>query len=309
MSASSIVKQNEKLGILVSIASCAILGIYPAASQAAYADGANATFVLFLTTFIRMLMLSAPCFLKRRVLFENKKNVKAALMGGFWQAVAGIGIMTSLLFIPGPVMLIIILSHALMLLFFMAWRGEIELDKATVLSTISALIGLTFVVDLWYAQPVSNWIGIGLAFMVAIAAVNRIYVYGQQMKTRNPMVVGAESFVFTMIFVLPVALWQGPQIPMTWAGWGWSVLSGLSLSIGGGYGMFYGIALLGSFRWSLFAKTEPIFTSLFAVLFLGQYLKWSQYGGILLVIVSLVVYQVLNQRRMKKKAFLLGEGQ
>lgn len=297
MTLARVVKQNDKLGILVSIVSCALLGIYPAASQAAYTDGANAVFVLLATTFIRLAMLTGLCFFLRLRLFENWQHTKAAIYGGFWQAVAGIGIMTSLLYIPGPVMIIVILSHTLMLLFFMAWRREIQLNALVLLSTVTALFGLTFVVDIWNTQPVSNWIGIALAFMVAIAAVNRLYVYGVQMKTRNPAVVGAESFVFAMLFVLPILLWQMPQLPVGGEGWGWTLLSGLSLSLGGGYGMFYGIALLGSFRWSLFAKMEPIFSSLFSVLILGQYLKTSQYAGILLVIGSLVVYQLISSRK------------
>jgi hypothetical protein len=50
---------------------------------------------------------------------------------------------------------------------------------------------------------------------------------------------------------------------------------------------------------SLFAKTEPIFTTLFSIWILSEGLKTSQYLGMVLVIGSLMVHQFLSHRKKK----------
>jgi drug/metabolite transporter (DMT)-like permease len=59
--------------------------------------------------------------------------------------------------------------------------------------------------------------------------------------------------------------------------------------------MFFGLALIGSFRWSLFSKVEPIFTSLFAVWFIHEHLSPHQYFGIAIVIGSLITFSLFEQ--------------
>lgn len=289
--------------MLIAICSAIIFGIYPAASRAAYTDGANITFVLFLTTFVRTFMLTGFCLSTGKKLYQKKNENKVALLGGFWQALSVIGIIGGCYFIPGPLVLIILFTHTLMLLFFMGWRGEVTLDAITILTTVLALVGLTLVLNIWDEQTADSWIGIALAFMAAVATACRIYIFGSQMKDRNPAAVGAEIFIITSVLILPVALWQMPIVPETISGWLYGGLASLSLGLGS-FGMFYGIALLGSFRFSLFLKIEPIFTALFSVWLLDEYLKTSQYLGMGVVIVSLVSYQVLSHRKQKRIAAL-----
>lgn len=296
--ASKHVARHDGVGITVAFVTAIIFGLYPAASRAAFADGASASFVLLVATVIRTLMLVVFCRATNKRLFVNKSDTKAALTGGFWQGVSVIAIMFALAYIQGPLVLTILFTATLMLLFFMAWRGEIKLDTATILSTIFVLSGMTVVLDVWNVKESSSWIGYGFATLAAIATTSRIYVYGHQMKTRNPAIVGAESFLVATVVVMLVSLWSAPVPPSSVDGWLWTLLSSLSLGIGN-FGMFYGIALLGAFKWSLFAKSEPIFASLFSVLFLGEVLKTSQYLGILAVIAGLVAYQVVAQKKTR----------
>ncbi|MDD2325298.1 MAG: DMT family transporter [Alphaproteobacteria bacterium] len=299
-----VVKPNDKIGILVSLVTCAIFGLYPPASRGAYADGANVTFVLWLTTFFRTALLFIFCWYTNKSLFQTKQDRKLALTGGFCQAISVIGIISALAFTPGPIVMIIVFTHTLMLLFFMAWKKEIILDRATVMLTLLALIGLGLVLDFWNVQGRSNWIGFVLAFMAALATLSRLYVYGNQMKTRSPAAVGAESFLVASFLVLFIAFWQMPVMPASLAGWGWACLCALSLGTAT-FGMFYGIALLGSFRWSFFAKVEPVFTAIFSALLLNEYLKFYQYMGIVLVLGSLGLYQFLEHRKKQLKPVAL----
>ncbi len=296
---SQIVKPNLLFGLILAFISAVVFGIYPAAARVAYADGANIVFVLFLTTLIRTVMMSFFCIGTGKKLFDHKKNLKAALLGGFWQAVSVTCVMAGCFFIPGPLVLIILFTHTMMLLFYMGWKKETTLDLNTFLTTATALVGLSLVLNIWSEQSVESWIGILLAFGSAIATACRLYIFGKQMNDRNPAVVGAETFLITLLLILPLALWQFPVLPASSSGCFFSILAGLSLGFGS-FGMFYGIALIGTFRWSFFAKIEPIFTALFSVWFLGEYLDLSQYIGMGVVITSLVTYQVLTHRKKRR---------
>ncbi len=284
-------------GFLFALAASFFYGLWPAAVRGVYAAGGDVGFVLFTMTWTRGLMMGVFCLATQRHLFVTRESVKQGLVGGFFQAVCLGALYASLKFISGPLAIIIHFSHTLMLLCFMAWRGEVRLNLATVVTTCAALIGLTFVLDLWHAQNAATMEGIVLAFISALATVSRLYVYGQQVKLRHPIVVGAESFLVAAAMLSPV-LFFGVHPPVTWIGAGFAVLGCAAVTFAS-FAMFYGIALLGSFRLSLFSKMEPVFTSVFSAVLLGEILKGSQYAGIAMVLGSLALYQVFEQRHIK----------
>ena len=175
--------KKHKLGLLIAVATAIIFGLYPPSARAIYADGGNAAFVVLTTTMARGAALSLFCFATRRQLFATRHDVKMAAIGGFLQAVSILSIFGSLVFIPGPIMIIIVFTHTIMLLFFMAWKKEIELNLPIILTTLVALLGLSLALDTWHAAHF-HLLGIGLAFIGALMALSRLYVYGQLTKTR-----------------------------------------------------------------------------------------------------------------------------
>ena len=79
-------------------------------------------------------------------------------------------------------------------------------------------------------------------------------------------------------------------------GYVWLALAAVSITLGS-FGMFYAVSLIGSFRYSLFMKLEPVFTALFSIALVNEVLKPQQYIGMGIVISSLVIYQLSEQRR------------
>ncbi len=284
-------------GFLIALAASFFFGLWPVAVRGVYAAGGDVGFALSSMTWARALMMALFCLVTRRPLFATREAVMQGIVGGFFQAVCLATLYAALKTLSGPIVIIILFSSTLMLLFFMAWRGEIRLDVATVATTCGALAGLGFVLDLWHAQNAATIKGIVLAFVAALAAMSRLYVYGKQVKLRHPIVVGAESFLVAAAMLSPV-LFLGVHPPVTWMGGAYAVLGCVAVTLGS-FAMFYGIELLGSFKLSLFSKMEPVFTSIFSTLLLGEVLKSSQYAGIAMVLGSLALYQVFEQRRIK----------
>ena len=284
-----------RAAIALAVLTAVVNGFWPSAAQGAYRHGVNVVTPLLFMAFARGGALVAFCLLTRRPLFATRSALRQGVIGGFFQAVANGGMIAALVFVPGPIMIIIVFTHSMMLLFFMAWRGEMKLTAATVVATAVALAGLTLVLDLWHVHGDHSVIGMALAFIAAIATVIRLYVFGQQMRGSHPIVVGAETFVFAPLFLSVALFFRSPMLPADSIGWVWLALLCLSTTAGI-FCMFYGIGMMGAFRWSLYAKLEPIFTGLFAFLLLGETLKTYQYAGMGIVLASLAAYQIMDSR-------------
>jgi len=290
---------SHQLGLIFTILGAIAYGVSPAAAHAVYTDGGNGAFVALAITVTRMMALTVVCVLAKRKLFATASHTKGAITGGLLQAMGVTLTFSAFMYLPGPIVVVILFSHTLMLLFLMAWRGEIKITAAVLITTVIALAGLSLVVDLWHQQQVSSLLGYGLAFTSAVIAASRLYVYGSLMKERNPALVGAENFIFASLFLGIFMLFYPMQMPHSLTGFSWLGLTCLTQIIGT-FGMFYGIAALGSFQYSLMAKLEPIFTALFSYLLVNEVLKAPQYVGILIVVGSLILYQLHNHQQQKK---------
>lgn len=291
-------RERQRQGLLITFFSAVAFGIWPSAMRQVYADGANQSFVIVLATFLRLLPMLAISLWQRHKFFHPPSSRRDTLSGGFFQAISSACLFAAVMYVPGPIVIIILFTYTLMLLGYMIWQGEIKPDRLTIITTITALGGLCFALDLFHAPAHGSLIGYTLAFVAAVTVAMRFYVVGKQTKTKSPAHVGAENFSLATLFLLPLFLVQTPVPPATLGGAGWMALGGTMLALGT-LGQFYGISLLGPFRFSLFLKMEPLFATAFGALLVGDVLKPLQYTGIAIVMGSLAFYQYKDHRRRK----------
>lgn len=283
-------KNKDLFGILVVISSAIIFALYPSATKGVYAGAGNAFFVILFTTFWRALSLAGFCVLRGRKLYTDKQSIKSSLTNGIFQTASIIGILGGMVYLPGSIVIVIMFSHTLMIYCFLVFKKEEKANIRTIISVIVALIGLSFVLNIYSNFQGIHLGGLALAFMAAIATALRLYAYGNLVKDRNPAVIGAETFIVVMIISCFGFLFYTPIAPTTQEGWIWAGIAAASLSIGN-FGMFYGIRLIGAFKLSFFAKIEPVFATLFSAVLIHEFLEPSQYLGMALIIGSLLSYQ------------------
>ncbi len=289
-----ILKREKITGLIITLVAAIAFGVYPAATQKVYADGANVVFVIIFSTFIRANSLFFSSLLRGKKVLPEKGMWIAAISGGLLQAVSICGVLASLQYLPAPITIIVLFTHTIMLLFLMAYKREIKLTKFALVTTLTALFGISLVVDVWQGLHDLSLIGLALVLVAAVATTVRLYGFGKQLKFLDPAVVGAQTFSIAFFFILFLAFFSAPVMPNSGAGYLWVLIASLGSALGT-FGMFYGIKLLGAFQFSLMIKTEPIFTALFSFLILGQTLEAHQYLGMVVVLVSLVAYQKFGQ--------------
>ncbi len=287
---------KELTGILICLGAAVIFGLYPPAARGVYQDGGNIVFVILVTTFCRFAGLYLFALLKNLKPFDSFTEYKTSLYAGIFQALSIIGILGGSFFMPGAVVIIIMFTYSLMLLLFSAWRREITLNAVNILSTLAALAGLGMVLNIGQHGIAYPLIGIALAFMAAIATFARSYIFGQQSKSRHPIVTGVETFFVAFMLLLLLLLWDMPVLPETQSGYLMMAVCALALTVGS-FGMFYGIAYLGAYKFSMIMKLEPVFTTLFGIMLIGDFLTTGQYIGIAIILFSLFSLQLFDKQK------------
>jgi len=288
--------KKEFIGVSICLASAVIFGLGPVAGRGAYLDGANITFVILITTFCRAFGLTAVAFLNNYRPFRNKKETKLSFYIAIFQALSLIGIFGGSFFMPAAVVIIIMFTYSLMLLFFSSWRKEMTLNVANISSTIIALMGLVLVLNIGTQGTSYPLAGILLAILAAVTTFARMYLYAQQGNKRSPLLVGSETFIITFIFLLLLLFWEAPLMPATSTGWFMLSLSAVAITVGS-FGMLYGVAYVGSYKYSMLTKLEPVFTTIFGIFLIGDFLNTTQYIGIGLVLVSLIALQLFDKQK------------
>src|SRR3989338_3931787 len=180
---------------LIVLSASVLFGIYPPAARGAYADGANAIFIILLTTLLRAASMTAFCIVKWHGLFVDREETKIAIRSGFIQACSIIGILGSLVYLPGPVAIVLLFTNTLMLLFFLWLKKELEVNQWLLIATVACLIGISFVVDVWNIHSLGDWRGYVLIMIGAAATASRLYIFGKLTQRKEPIVVGAETFL------------------------------------------------------------------------------------------------------------------
>ena len=243
--------------------------------------------------------MACYCHFKGQKYFVAGDDFKRTYLGGFLQAVSVCGVIGALVFLPGPLVLITLFTFPFLLLLYLIYRREMPLTAGLAGLTLLALLGLSFVLDVWSKEASLNFWGLGLALVAAVATACRMYVYGRQLEAKSPFVVGAENFIVAFLCTLPLLLWKGAELPNDLTGYLWTLLSIASLVLGS-FGMFVGLALIGSFSWSLLSKLEPLFVAIYSAILLGEVLKPSQYVGMGVVLAALVAYQLTSKPKEQK---------
>lgn len=84
--------------VLVVLSASIFFGFYPPAARGAYADGANAIFIILLTTFFRALSLAGFCEVTKKRFLSTWRDIKQGMVAGLAQAVSVTGILGSMFF-------------------------------------------------------------------------------------------------------------------------------------------------------------------------------------------------------------------
>jgi drug/metabolite transporter (DMT)-like permease len=139
-------------------------------------------------------------------------------------------------------------------------------------------------------------LGIACAFIAAVARVITLLLTRAYLNKADARLTTWYSMVpSTAVYLVAVDLVGSWHVPDSAAGWaaflGVTVTTTLSTLL-----IYISTARIGPFRTALVMNLEPLLTTLFSILLLGETLTMAQVAGALLMIASLAAFQTLRTR-------------
>lgn len=255
-----------------------------------------------ITLMLMRLYVAIPFFVAALLLMEGKSafKVEASDMGIF--ALMGIGGMglamlfsfRSLELIDASVNMVLTFTYPAITVMIMAAFGGERVTASRIFSLAVTFAGLGLVVRLDEAgsAALSGASGKGALFALISAFCYALYnTIGQKvMKRISPVRVSAYCTVFLSVFY--GGLFGMRPYPLDITVWGLAAVLGIFCGFLPFLALLYGIQSIGASRAAIISSSGPVFTAIWAYLFLGEQLDAVQLAGMGMVIMGVMALKI-----------------
>lgn len=298
-SATSTVSRSLRGILLVLLSACAIATVQTFA-RLAFEAGSNTLTVVSVRAAIGaaiialfMLVTSADFRMKRSALL-------LCLLIGCAYAAMSFGFIGSVAYVPVAVAVLVFFTHPVLIAVATHVLGRERLTRRRLVLALAALVGIA--ITLGQGMGGIDLRGVLLAAL-ASAAITVIILLGDRVIRSG---VGSVSMNFAM--TVPVAAlavlvttiagtWAFPSTPLGWVG---LVGAGVGTAVGM-LAFFAAFDLIGPVRATMLSNTEPLLGIVVATIVLGEHLRTYQWGGVVLVVAALVLFEAPGGQRAESK--------
>lgn len=281
-------------GIGVAVLGAAMFSVATVMARLALEDGmdvstANAARFLFAVLVLVVFFVAQRRFPS---LLGRQRLAAAALGVAFF--LTGFCFLGAIEYIPVSIAVLVLYTYPL-LVGLIAWAGEREALWPVRLASLGlAFCGLALALDVRAAAP-PDWRGLALACLAAASMSAMVVGSGRVMRNADRGTVNLHILVTAAtLFVIVLALTDGPHWPRT--GGGWMAVAGLVVSFAVAQ-----LALIAAIGWAgpVLAATimnlEPLITIALAVFLVGERLTLLQALGAALVIIAIFLVSRANK--------------
>ena len=225
---------------------------------------------------------------------HTSKERLIALGIGVLFSVTMFGLLQSIALLPVSIAILAYFVYPLLTGLAGSVTGVDRVGWRALLAAAAAFIGLGMMLgfDLEHLAP----IGLGCAFIAAVARVVTLLMTRAWLNQADARLTTWYSMVpSTGIYLVALGFVGHFSVPASIGGWaaflGVTVTTTLSTLL-----IYISTARIGPFRTALIMNLEPLLTTLFSMLLLGETLTLAQGAGAALMIASLVAFQVFRTR-------------
>ena len=262
----------------------------PTAAKLALDSGANTLTVVALRGVVGLALLGALIAAGSGQAFGvDRRALVPCFWAGLFYAVATYGFIGSVAHIPVSVAVPIFFMHPLLVVVLAHRRSGERLPPRKLALALAALAGVAMVLgpDIETLDPV----GVGLAALAAVAICGVILFTARAQEHATST---QANFHVTAVAVaaLAAAATAGGAWSLPSGAVGWLGLAGAGAGVTVGLLLFFAaFRFIGSVRATMLGNVEPLFSALFAAAVLGERLGPWQWGGVVLAIAALALFE------------------
>lgn len=286
------------LGLGATLLAAFFVSLVTTFARIAYDAGSNPATQVFLRSLCMMLALGGLQLVLGRQLILPRRAIPTTIALGLCILVMSTGYLSSVAYISVGLAVLVLYTYPLMVGIASPLLGRERMTWLKALCLVGAFAGL--------AVASSDQIGAldwrGIAFALAGAAgVAGVALFGGRAMTKaHPFTMNAWVNLWVVLAVgLFLAVGGGPQFPQTPIGWLATAAVCLCYTLGLLF-MFLGLMLISPAQSALMMNLEPLFSTLAAILLLGEAVAARQWFGMAMLLIFLCVSTLAGMARRGK---------
>ncbi len=278
------------MAITMVLISSVAIGTAPIFAKLAYDGGSNAYSVITARNLMMTICLGAGLLGFGKSFRLSKPILLMSLAMGPVYILVSFGYLGAVAYIPVNLTILIYFLHPLLIGVLLRFIGHEAVSGVRIGALCLAIAGLCLAIGAkWFhLSP----LGLGLAFMSAVACTVMIVVNSMSMKRAESVVV-IFYMVLSATFLLATAHAVCGTLILPDKTSGWIGFIGVGISYTVGITLFFAaIPMIGAARASMMSNIEPIIGIVFAMLILGERISALQEAGMALVFVSIIIMEM-----------------
>jgi drug/metabolite transporter (DMT)-like permease len=282
--------ERRWIGISLVLLSGMAIAVVPTSAKLAFDAGSNTLTVLAVRGLIGTALMAVLVAASDRTFGVGKRAFGLCVAIGLAHAAVSYGFIGSVAYIPVSLAVLVYSTHPILLAAIAHWQGGERLTPRKLLLALAALTGLALVLNAGFEKLAVAGVGLGLLASIAVCGVILLGARAQR-DASNTQVNFYMMAVTAAIFAVPTTVGDAWSLPSGVVGWLGLAGAGIGVTIG----LFTFLAafrFISPVRATMISKVEPLFGILFAVAVLGESLVFLQWVGIVIVIVSLVLFEL-----------------
>ncbi|HET6620281.1 MAG TPA: DMT family transporter [Dongiaceae bacterium] len=300
LSASELTDQRRRrlAGLGATLIAAFFVSLVTTFARIAYDAGSNPATQVFLRSLCMMLTLSALQLVSGRSMMLSRRTIPTTLGLGACILLMSLGYLSSVAYISVSLAVLVLYTYPLMVGIASPLLGRERMTWLKALCLVGAFAGLA--VASWGRFGALDWRGIALGLTAAAGICGVALFGGGAMAKAHPFAMNAWMNLWVALAVgLYLAASGGPQFPHSAAGWLATLAVCLCYTLGILF-MFLGLMLIPPARSALTMNLEPLFSTLAAILLLGETVAPRQWIGMAMLLIFLCLSTLTGMARREK---------
>lgn len=288
------------VGVGCVLLSAFLIAVTPNAAKIAYQEGANPLAVITFRCVLGTAGLALYLSVRKRWPQEGWKTFRKSFLTGLTQAFTALGFLGAVAFIDVSLAALIFYFHIFLVAVVGHFRGDVRLNRRLLSCIAVAVLGLALVLGVTLQSL--NVMGLGLSLLGMAAVTVMIFAVGRTSREIGPIAANFHMTLWASFFFVIAALFgpatgmiEGMVLPASVKGWAGIIGNSVTTTLGFVF-FFTGAGIIGMTRATILSVMEPVLAIFLAILLVQEWLTPLQWGGVILIVGSLYLFEKAGQK-------------